>query len=233
MGAWGRLTKPSAGKGILLLPSSAARAPAMFNSGANLNVVNALADAGFVLLAGDIGQPAGETTVGNSTSVTRTGQLKTYIQGSFAMPAASGKVGIFATSGGGLAALNYARANPTLVSCIGLGSVPTNVEQAHDEDNAGFAALIDGAYTNHAGYVAAMPAGNPHGTGNQTALAGIPIKMWNSSNDPYNCASMNAAYATLINNAGGTASTVSLGAVGHSITGIDAAQVAAFFQANA
>lgn len=203
----------------------------------------ALSDAGFISVCGDLSQTTTQGTFGNDTARTRVGQLKTFIQGATSpLVAASGKVHILGASGGATAAINYARANPTLVASMYLVAPGVDMLAFYNDAARVAAAGITQAELNKAynagiddggtAYLAAMPSHDPSASGNQAALAGIPMRLVYSTNDTVVPQASVTAYAALVNAAGGTATTASEGAVGHSAAGIDRADLVSFFQRN-
>lgn len=180
----------------------------------------ALADFGLPVISTDLGSIAG--AFGNDTARTRVGQAWTYVKSPFG--AKTDKMLLFGISGGSLAALNYARQNPTNVAAIALLLPLVNIQDAYD--NRGFASQIETAYSN--AWAANAATHDPAATGNQAALSGIPIKLWYSTDDAYAVASVVTAYATAVNNAGGSATTASMGAVGHTASALDSRDVLDF-----
>lgn len=187
-----------------------------------------------------MGQTATQGTFGNDTAVTRVGQLRTYVQGtSSPVQAASGKVHIHGTSGGCTAAINYARANPANVGALYLVAPFTDVLTFYNDATRVAAAGITQAELNKAynggvddggtAFLAAMPTHDPSASGNQAALAGIPIRLIYSDDDPVIPPSTVAAYAALLSAAGVSVTTASEGAVGHGSTGVDPVDLVSFF----
>lgn len=229
---WGRLPS-SVRRGVISLQGSHSLASVLQTATTEDRLrADALAQAGYVVICGDLAQTTSQGTFGNSTAQTRVGQLKTYVQGAFPYPAASGKVHLVAGSGGATAALNYARANPTLVASMYL-IVPlvdlqdfftsrTDGTVTQAEVNAAYGGSVAASYATH----------NPSASGNQAALAGVPMKLVYSTNDLYVPAATVTSYAALVNAAGGSAVAVSQGAQGHSGLGVDPVDVARFFNQN-
>jgi pimeloyl-ACP methyl ester carboxylesterase len=199
-----------------------------------------LCDAGFVVICGDLSQTASQGTFGNDTAQTRVGQLRTFATGTGVPVPTSGKMHLIGGSGGCTAAINYARANPQNVASMYLIAPLADVENFYSNwtDATITQAEVNKAYNNGVddggtAYTAAMPAHNPSRAGNQAALSGVPMRLAYSTNDPYIPVSTVTNYQSLITAAGGSCSIVSQGAVGHSGTGVDPADVVRFFQTNA
>jgi alpha-beta hydrolase superfamily lysophospholipase len=184
-------------------------------------VSKALAEAGYPVLAGTL---SGTAPWGNDASQAKLADARTYAQGT--LGAASGKVGLVGLSMGALTALNWTRANPTLVACIALLIPVTDLDYLHANNVNGWAAEIEAAYTNLAGYNAAVATHDPNQNTSSHA-SGPPIKVWYSSTDTSAVTARQQAFITAVG-----CPSVSLGAVGHALTGLDAQQVVAFFQAN-
>lgn len=226
--AWGRMTA-ALPKAVLYLQGSHGISDSLKGD----TTINRLSDEGYVSICGDLSQTASQGTFGNTTSQTRTGQLKTYVQGSTSpFQAAAGKVAILAASGGAAAGINFALANPTLVSCI-YGVCPLVALQDVYENRTDAAvtqAEIRAAYGNA---VPTYSTHDPSYTGRQAALSGIPIRIAYSTDDPYVPQSIVEAYRDLVNNAGGNCTLISQGAVGHSALGLDRDDLIAFYEAHA
>lgn len=234
--AWDRKTKPGA-RAVIYVQGSHGTATSTLNS--ERADIAALTRAGFIVVWGDLSQTASQGTFGNTTAQTRIGQLRTFVQGAGSpLQAAAGKVHIFAASGGVAAALNYARANPANVaSIVGLGPL-VDLQDLYTNrlpQSGVTQAEVDTAY---GGSVAASYAThNPSASGNQAALSGVPIKLYYSTDDPFIPPSTVTNYQSLVQAAGGTCEIQSLGAVGHTDTGlsyegIETGDVADFFLAH-
>lgn len=226
--AWGRLAHASP-KPVLYLQGSMSLASALKGD----TTITRLSAAGYVTACGDISQVTDQGTYGNSTAQTRVGQLKTFIQGSTSpFPAAAGPVAVLGASGGVAAGLNFARANPTLVSCVyGVAPLCALQDVYDNRADVDLKADMDAAY---GGSVAASYATHdPSATGNQAALSSIPIRLAYSTDDPYVPVSIVEAYRDLVNAAGGSCTLTSMGAVGHSASGMDRKDLAEFFEENA
>lgn len=246
--AWGRTATPGVPKGVITCQGSHGLAFTLFGAD-TWDRAQTLAANGYVNLSGDLSQTLTQGTFGNDTAQTRVGQLKTFIQGTTApMKAASGKVHLIGGSGGATDAINYARANPTLVASMYLIAPLVDVEDFYSnwlnggangatgssgvtqaEINKAYNAGVDDGGT---AYLAAMPSHNPIRSGNQAALSGIPMKLAYSTDDPFIQVSKVTDYATAVNSAGGSATLVNQGAVGHSGTGVDPQDVVNFFNAH-
>lgn len=157
---------------------------------------------------------------GNSTIQGRIGALKTYAQSNWGF--ASGPINVFAVSAGVPASLLWAKANPTLVNKLALVLPAVDMQDIHDNNRGGFAAAIEAAW----GGAAPTDANNP---ADLTAdLAAFDIAMWTSSDDFVCVPDVVDPFGVAVG-----AETHSLGAVGHTLTGLDPQQVLDFFAANA
>lgn len=234
---WSGEQKPGAGAAVLDAQGSHGLADSI-TSADDMARMLPLSRAGFVCIAGDMGQTASQGTFGNDTAVTRLGQLKDFVQGaSSPMQARSGSVRIIAGSGGCTAALNYARANPANVAALFLICPLVDIEDFYNNWTGGGAngtapvasgvtkAEMDTAYGGTAAFAAAMPSHNPIRSGNQAALAGIPIWLAYSTDDPYIPVQKVLDYAALVP----SAQAVSQGAAGHTGLGVNSDDVVRHF----
>lgn len=234
---WSGEQQPGAGAAVLDAQGSHGVADSI-TAADDMTRILPLSRAGFVCIAGDMGQTTSQGTFGNDTAVTRLGQLKTFVQGaSSPMQARGGPVRIVAGSGGCTAALNYARANPTSVAALFLICPLVDIEDFYNNWTNGGAngtatapsgvtqAEIDTAYGGAAAFAAAMPSHNPIRSGNQAVLAGIPIWLAYSTNDPYISVQKVLDYAALVP----SAQAVSQGAVGHTGLGVNPSDVVQHF----
>lgn len=149
-----------------------------------------------------------ETTWGNSTIRTRISSARTLLNTRFG--ATTDKVLLSGSSMGGLNVLSWAIQNPTLVKAIALATPAVNLDYMHDNNVGGYAAEIDTAYGGLAAYNAAVAAHDPYQ--NTATLSGIPMKLWYSTDDPF----IDPSHVTTFASAVG-ASTVNMGAVGHTL----------------
>lgn len=178
-------------------------------------VIAALAMAGYIVLAGDLG---GTTVWGSPTAQSRLTSLKTYGQGT--LGAKAGPVGLLATSMGTPAILNWAKNNLSSAACAAASVALPDLGYEYANNVNGYAAEIS---TAHGG--APSSANDP--MQNTAALAPLPMKMWFANND----AVAPTARAQAFVDATGCQSA-SLGAVGHQPSSTPPADVVAFFQAN-
>lgn len=159
---------------------------------------------------------------GNDTAQTRAGTGKTYMQGA-TWSAASGKVLLSGGSMGGLLALLWALNNPTLVAAVAVGIPVVSPINVHDNNRGSFAASIEAAYTNLAGWNAAKATHDPLTLASSFASLGVPIKVWASNTDTITLISEAQSFATT---AGAT--LVNMGDIGHAVYATYAAEAAAF-----
>ncbi len=211
------------GRAILAAPISLWNINWALLDGAERNRNYGFADRGYLWITSHMGQTTPAGTFGNDLARTRLGQLRTYAQTALGAP--SGKVHLTGISGGAAAAINYARQNPGNVQSI-VGFTPlVDIQALRDLPDAimppASKAEIENAWGGAAAFTAAMPAGNPSASGNQAALAGIPILLVYSEDDVYIPKSIVLAYAESVNAAGGDVRLHSLGTTGHSILGLD------------
>lgn len=227
---WARKTAPGAQLVVYVQGSHAVADGAYASERADLE---ALAEAGFIVALGDVSQTTTQGTFGNETVQTRIGQIRALMQGTNApLQAAAGKMHLVAGSGGAAGALNYARANPANVASI-VGLLPlVDLQDVYENrtDATVTKAEMDAAYQ-PGGVAASYATHNPSAAGNQAALAGIPMKLYYSTNDPYIPVERITNYQTLVRAAGGTCEVESIGAAGHTDAGVDYDAVAAFLRA--
>lgn len=233
---YGRLSKP-ADKGIIYLQGSHSLADVIVTDPDLGPIVQLLGDSGFRVACGDMSQTTSQGTFGNDLAQTRAGQLRTWLQNT--VGAAAGKVHIFAGSGGCAAALNYARQNPANVASLVLSGPLVDLQDVHDNrvDAVITQAEIHKAYNNGVddggtAYAAGLATHSPTLAADKTPLAGIPMLLIYATNDPYIPVQVVTDYRDKIIAAGGSCSLLNLGAVGHSITGLDPIAVRDFFQAH-
>lgn len=182
------------------------------------SVQAALADRGIASIGADFSTG---TTWGNDTSITRVGQLITWLTG---RGAPSTKYLLYGVSMGSLVLLNWARANASQVAAYA-GVIPAvDLADLHDFNRGGYAAEIETAYGGAAGYTAAVATHNP---ATATASFTFPVRVWYSTNDPVCIPSTATTFASAT---GGTA--VPIGALGHA-TDDRTAELVEFFTAYA
>lgn len=188
--------------------------------GANRTALDGLA-AGYADIPRAVAQDAptlyadlgGLYTWGNDASQNRTTDARTFLQ---ARGAAQGKVTVLAGSMGASVACRWVRNNPTLVHKLGLFIPSVDVERMRAQDVAGLQDEIETAWVNNAAWQVARPTANPIEIADDLAALGIPIKVWYSTNDNLALPGEVATFAAICG-----AELVSLGAVGHDVTGID------------
>lgn len=122
--------------------------------------------------AGDLG---GLSTWGNDASIAAVTALITYMGSTFGTK--TDQVAIYGTSMGGLTALNWAMRNPTKVTALGLTAPAVSLQGIHDRDPIGLASLIDLAYTDHAGYLAALATHDPSHANNRDVIRSLGNRM--------------------------------------------------------
>lgn len=158
---------------------------------------------GSVIMSGDLGGDAW----GNSSCQSFMSDVWAWLKTQYGTKTDKAIIG--AMSMGALGALNWARANPTLVKAIILFYPCVNLQAQHDGTGgaAPFAASIETAYGGVPVYSTFDPSHNA------ASYMGIPIRMYYSSADTTVGTSNQTAFATAV---GGSAfSSVSLGAVAH------------------
>lgn len=169
-------------------------------------------------VAADVG---GTATWGNDTAITAVDTLVAHM-GSTWNTSTTG-VAFYGVSMGALLALNWALRNPTKIVALALVAPVVSLEGIHDRDPSGAAASIETAYTNEAGYLAALATHDPSTAANLVALKALAprTRLWYSTDDTTVVASEVLAYAA----ATGCALD-SMGAVGHASTTVAQATAA-------
>jgi predicted alpha/beta hydrolase family esterase len=188
--------------------------------------------AGLAVLSADCGSTTSTYTFGNSTSVSRMADAYTFLTGT--LGAKTGKIGLVGVSGGALTCLAWAVQNPAKVAWMYLAIPAIDVQDIHDNRSAGLLTVgltptdIETAYGGQAAYNAAMPAQNP--ASSLSALAGIPMRVLYSGDDPIcDVSTVNALAASV----GSSGTFVNTGNNGHSTGGLnDLASAIPFISAN-
>ncbi len=167
----------------------------------------ALARFHFVVIGVDSGP-----TWGNDVGLGYMNDGVTYLQGTSG-GAKSGNILLYATSMGGVNALNYAKRNLSTVSAIALVCTPPDVEDVRANNRGGFTqASIETAYGNNSLWQTARPTRNPVEFASQ--LAAIPVRIWYTTDDPFVMTSCVDAFAT----AHGNTTKTNMGTGGHDFT---------------
>jgi pimeloyl-ACP methyl ester carboxylesterase len=155
----------------------------------------------------------GLSTWGNDASIAALDALVTYMGSTYGTKTA--RVALAGISMGGCLALNWALRNPTKVASLGLVAPVVSLLGIHDRNPNGAAAAIETAYTNQAGYLAALPTHDPsHATSILTLRQlGAVTRCWYSTDDTVVVPSEVLAYSGLTGCA-----VDNMGAIGHNAT---------------
>jgi len=176
--------------------------------------VKLLADRGIPVCAVDMG---GAQNWGGPTAMSRMTDAWTFMKN--VMGVKTDKVILHGVSMGGIGALRWAKANPTLVAAI-IGEIPeVNLQWVHDN---GGAAAVEAAYGGVPNYATDNPSANP------SSYTSFPIKFWYSSDDTTAPASEITSFASAV---GSNVQLKNFGAAGHTLTGRDPAEVLDFVRA--
>lgn len=175
----------------------------------------ALAEEGYAVLSIDA---AGATAWANSTSQSRlTSGIAWGRTGPLGASASKPPL-LVGTSMGGMTALKYARTDPTAVAGVISLIGALDPDYIHDNNVSGLAAEMEAAYGSLAAYDAALPTTSA--VQFAADLAGIPTLLVTSTSDTV---TPNTAVTTVAAAAG--SDTISLGPVGHTLTGLDTGPV--------
>lgn len=162
--------------------------------------------------AADLG---GAATWGNDLALDALDALVDHMASTYSTR--STVVAFYGLSMGALLALNYAMRDPSKVAALALVAPVVSLEGIHDRDPNGAAASIETAYTNEAGYLAALPTHDPSTAANLVTLGQLAARtrLWYSTDDTVVDPSEVLTYA------GATGATLdSMGAIGHASTAI-------------
>lgn len=167
-------------------------------------LIEALTDAGF-----PVGCATPANQWGNAYSRTWITAVKNYLQTS--LGAKAGKIGLVGLSQGGLNALSWAGANPTLTGAVTAYITPPDLEFA--ASSSGYGSSVDAAYGGD--YVEATMGAtfNPQTMAEAGKYGSIPIEMVYASNDDVVPFSLPSAFKTAV---GASARLVNAGPTGHS-----------------
>lgn len=161
-----RTYKPGSRKGVITLGGLSGNVDTM--SGIAIGDVT---DAGFPTISCAV-----DATWGNSTMMDRLDTLYANSQESLFAPS---KVHMYAVSMGGLCALNWAKANPTLVQSIVLVVPALNPQRIYDDNTASLQASISTAW-------GGRPPDSATPVLNTDHFVGIPIQIYYSRGDQIN-----------------------------------------------
>lgn len=199
-----RSYKPGSRKGVIVMAgwtaSVDAAAEGVTSGVEDMFISRDIANAGFPTIS-----CAGDSSWGNSTIRTSISTLKTNAQSALF---ATGKVHLWGISMGGLAVLNWAKDNPTLVQSIAVAIPCINPQRLYDDDplGIGISASVDAAYEGR-------PADADTPILNAESFVDIPMKIWYSTTDTVS--TVTSEMTTFASDTG--AEIVSMGAVGHSL----------------
>lgn len=173
-----------------------------------------MADAGLIGLAIDCNAPpaaSGLQNWGNAASVTRTQAAVDFAVAS--LGARADGILALTTSMGAFTLLNWARTRLGLLRGAALLIPGLDLQDIRDNNRSGAQGFIDTAYGGSGALAAAYPTRSP--LVYRAELAGAPLRLWTSSDDPVCQPAASATFAAATG-----APIVSLGAVGHSVSGL-------------
>jgi pimeloyl-ACP methyl ester carboxylesterase len=136
------------------------------------------------------------------------------------------KVFLAGASMGTLTTLNWARTHLDQVAAVALCVPAVNLADLHDRTALGWTTEIETAYGGHSAYLAALSTHNPA----QFAadLAGLPIKLWYSPDDPIIDPAKVLAFAATV----GAEVVANPTGTGHDVMAAPAADVTAWLSAH-
>lgn len=187
-------------------------------------ILAAVADAGYPVLSPNLAGNA----FGNDTALSRMDDAKNYLQ--TAMGAKAGKVILMGGSMGGGTCMAWARAHLASVACMVLYIPLSDMQDIKDNNRAGLAATLDGAYPGGWSNAVHGAAHNPLVFASQ--LAGIPIQLWYATDDTIVIPSTVQALIAAIGGSNLEVHTVVGGHADTSAGNIPATQVVSFIQAH-
>lgn len=166
------------------------------------------------ILVTDLGGPA---TFGNDAAIARAADARSFFISKYGVDS---KVNIFAGSMGVLNLLNWAQRNPGQVNAMALTIPATSLAALYPT----FQTQIDAAYGGTSAYNSARAAHSPIEYA-MNAWPNIPMKLWNSTNDPTVLPATVDAFAERYLQC----ERASLGAVGHDTSSINPFELQEFF----
>ena len=187
----------------------------------------AVIDGGFTCFAGDVG---GTATWGNATAMSRMTTAYNYMQ---TMSGVSpGKIALVSGSMGALTSLNWAAANPTLVSAV-VSVIPViNPNDIVVNNRGGYAASVHAAYGGAWSQATHGATYNPRTRAAAGAFAGIPMLLFYGLTDTLCMPAETQGFAASVG-AGVTLAPLATGHEEASYAATDHARAVAFLQANA
>lgn len=154
---------------------------------------------------------AGQNTWGNDAFIAAVDDLITWAGTNYGTR--TDRVALYGTSMGGCC-LNWAWRNLSKVAAVALTIPVVSLQGIHDRNPLGIGTFVELAYTNLAGYQAALPTHDPSYPTNAALISTISdrVRIWYSGDDNVIAASEVLAYAA----ATGVVAT-NVGNVGHSV----------------
>lgn len=157
------------------------------------NLLSPVATVGYPVLSGDWG---GVSAWANDTAISRVSTGRTYSQAS--LGAKSGKIVVTGASMGGLTALAWAAANPTLVSCAVLFLPVINVSDVVAYNRGGLAATVNAAYSGGWSEATYGATHNPITMAAAGKYSGLPILLFYGTTDAICLPAQAQSFATTV-----------------------------------
>lgn len=179
-----------------------------------------LADAGYCTITPGPASPAVGQSFGNDAAIDSFDKAWTYATAT--LGCRSDRVFLVGMSMGGLLCGNWARTHTSVVAGIALVTPAVDLTWVHGL-SAPYPTEVDAAYTDHAGYLAAVSTHSP--VAYAASIASVPVRIWYSTDDTLAPLSQQQAFQT----AHGNTTLVSLGAAGHNPSAATGTELADWF----
>lgn len=159
---------------------------------------------------------------GNESAIASIDECWAFMQAKFGVP--SDKLLLYFGSMGNFPAWNWIRRNPGKVAAVVCGLPVVQYGYLHDTVGAPYAAEIDAAHGAYATAQALDPS--THTAEIVAGLQGAPVQFWYPTNDPLQPLAQSLAFADAL--AIPSSQRFNMGAIGHSMSGVDRPTVARF-----
>lgn len=214
---WGRSGKATGGVPVIMVHGYQGSALHWYDPAVMDYTAWQIGAAGVTAIGSDCG---GLSPWGNATMVT---SIDNQISWAAANYGTRTDLVAFYLRSAGASALNWIWRNPSKLAGAALCIPAVSLQGLHDRDPGGIGiqASIDAAYTNHAGYVAALPTRDPSHVDNMAQLAPLAskIQIWYSGDDgtciPAEVTAFAAGTGIVANNIGNVGHSMGANGVGN------------------